>query len=276
MISNTAGLSLGSAVSWGAADFSGGMATKKRSPFQVVLGVHGTGLVLVVLLALLTREPLPMTSSVLWGIAGGVSGGLALVAFYRSLAIGVMGINAPVSAIVMAALPVLLGIWTQGTPKPMQIAGFVLAAISIVLVSRPQKLNGPPRGLGLAILAGVGFGVFLVGMQRAGTVHIFWPLAAARLSSVITIGVIVLALREPKAAVGGLWLVLVAGTLDAGGNALFMFAARHGRLDVAAALSSLYPVTTVLLAYLVNREHVHWIQGVGSLLALVAVPLIAA
>ncbi|MEO8725030.1 MAG: DMT family transporter [Acidobacteriaceae bacterium] len=271
----SSGLSLGCSLFWGAGDFSGGMATKTRSPFRVVLGAHGTGLLLAVLLALLVHEPLPAWNAVLWGAIGGVAGGLALAAFYRALAIGSMGINAPVAAIITTALPVFLSFRTQGAPKPLQIAGFVLAAISIVLVSRPGKMSGPPRGLGLAILAGVGFGIFLVGMQRAGTAHVLWPLSVARLASVVTAGAIILVTRDRERGSGSWWLIVAAGSFDTIGNALFMLATQHGRLDVAAALSSLYPITTVLLAYFINHEHVHRVQAIGSVLAIVAVPLIA-
>jgi drug/metabolite transporter (DMT)-like permease len=187
-----------------------------------------------------------------------------------------MGINAPVAAIITAALPVFLGIRTQGAPKPIQIAGFALAAISIILVSRPGKLSGPPRGLGLAILSGFGFGIFLVGMQRAGTEHVLWPLSIARLASVVLVSLIILVTRDRESGSGSWWLIAAAGAFDTVGNALFMQATRHGRLDVAAALSSLYPVTTVVLAYFINHEHVHRVQALGSVLAIVAVPLIAA
>lgn len=234
--------------------------------------------------ALVVREPLPHVSAVIWAVAGGLAGGLALAAFYRSLAIGTMGINAPVAAIITTALPVAVGIHTQGMPKPVQVAGFLLAACSIVLVSRPQKLEGKPRGLGLAMLAGVGFGIFLIGMQRAGTEHVFWPLAVARLASACLAGVVVLAASTGRDSVEQavnvrwdvLWLIVAAGALDTVGNASFMLATRRGRLDVAAAISSLYPVATVALAWFINHERVHRVQALGSVLALVAVPMIAA
>jgi drug/metabolite transporter (DMT)-like permease len=274
MLGGTVGFSLTSSAFWGAGDFSGGMASKKRDSFRVVCGAHGTGLLLAILFALIVREPLPSQRAVWWGAIGGLAGGIALVAFYRSLAVGAMGINAPVAAIITTALPVALSIHTQGLPKPIQIAGFGLAACSIVLVSRPQKLEGPPKGLGLAVLSGIGFGIFLIGMQRAGSEHVFWPLAVARFASAAFAAVVVL-VKRPERGEGTLWLVIAAGALDTFGNGCFMLASRLGRLDVAAALSSLYPVTTVLLARFLNHEHVHRVQAIGSILALVAVPLIA-
>jgi drug/metabolite transporter (DMT)-like permease len=275
----TLGYGVGASALWGAGDFSGGVATKRRNAFAVVCGAHSTGLLLAVVLALLLREPLASGYAVMWGAIAGVAGGLALAAFYRSLAIGVMGINAPVAALITAGLPVILAIHQQGYPKPLQLAGFGLAACSIVLVSRPQKLHGRPKGLGLAILSGFGFGVFLVGMQRAGSAHVWWPMAVARAASAGIAGIGFLFARQASnesRSSGGIRLVLAAGICDTLGNAMFMLAARSGRLDVAAALSSLYPVTTVLLARVIFGEHVHRVQAIGSALALIAVPMIAA
>jgi drug/metabolite transporter (DMT)-like permease len=273
------GFSVGSAALWGAGDYSGGTATKTRDPFFVVLGAHGAGLVLALCLALLAREPLPSGAASLWAAAGGLAGGLGLVAFYRSLAIGTMGINAPIAAVLTAALPVLFSFRTQGAPKSIQIFGFALAALSIILVSRPQRVESRPRGLGLAILAGFSFGLFLIGMDGAGKEHVFGPLTVARAASALLAGTIVLLRGRRDAQEGNarqaMLFILAAGACDTLGNAMFMFASRHGRLDVAAALSSLYPVTTVVLARVINNEQMHRVQAIGSVLALLAVPLIA-
>jgi drug/metabolite transporter (DMT)-like permease len=274
----TLGYGVGASALWGAGDFSGGVATKRRNAFAVVCGAHGTGFVLAVLLAWILREPQATRDAVTWGVIAGVAGGLALAAFYRSLAVGVMGINAPVAALITTGLPVALAIHQQGFPKPLQLFGFGLAACSIVLVSRPQKLEGRPKGLGLAVLSGIGFGVFLVGMQRAGSAHVWWPMAVARAASagIAAVGLLFARPQTQPNATRGIALVLVAGICDTLGNAMFMLAARSGRLDVAAALSSLYPVTTVLLARIIMGEHVHRVQAIGSALALIAVPMIAA
>ena len=268
------GFGLLAAALWGSGDFSGGVASKSRDAFRVVAGAHGTGLILSLAIALLIREPLPSTAAVLWAILGGVSGGLALGAFYRALAIGTMGVNAPAAAIITTALPLAVGMFTQGIPKPLQLAGFALAALSILLVSRPEKLHGRPKGLGLAILSGVGFGIFLVALQRAGTEHIFWPLTVARLASA-AVAVAMVLITRPAKSDSSIALVALAGTFDTLGNACFMLAARSGRLDIAAMLSSLYPVTTVLLAYFVMRERIHRVQAIGSVLALLAVLMIS-
>ncbi len=233
---------------------------------------HAVGLLLCVAVALLLREPLPARDAVWWGVCGGVSGGFALVAFYRSLAIGTMGINAPMAAIITATLPVILSASIQGAPKPVQVAGFrARGGQHHPGVASAEVWPDRRAASGWRLAAGVGFGIFLVAMRQAGTVHIFWPLAVARASSMLLMGAIAL-LRGGGAAAACaevLRLVLLAGAMDTIGNALFMFATQHGRLDVAGALSSLYPVTTVVLARVLNGEKIHPVQAVGSVLALV-------
>jgi drug/metabolite transporter (DMT)-like permease len=152
------------------------------------------------------------------------------------------------------------------------------------LISRPQRADGgPPKGIGLAVLAGCGFGCFFILLSRVSPGHTFWPLAAARLISVslLLIVVLLMRLRRQQPMMPGIGIrvapfVVLAGVLDAVGNAFFVVAAHSGRLDVAAILSSFYPAATVLLAAVVLRERVTRMQGVGILLVLLAVPAISA
>ena len=273
--------SLASALSWGAGDFSGGLASKRANTFQVVAVAHGTGLVLVLALALLRGEIFPGQHAMVWGAAAGISGAIGLAALYRGLAIGKMGIVAPVAAVITAALPVGYGITLQGAPKPLQIAGFALATVAIVLISKPERAAGMPKGLGLAILAGFGFGGFLICINRAGNTTVFWPLVAARtVSLVFMLLLMVFTARRERAGFrtsAKLWfLMIIAGALDTAGNALFVMATQVGRLDVAAVLSSLYPASTVLLARFVLQERMSAVQNAGMVAALVSIPLIAA
>jgi len=188
-----------------------------------------------------------------------------------------MGIVAPISAVLTAALPVLFNAFTQGLPAPVQLGGFVLALLAIGLISRPEPAKGRPQGIGLALLAGCGFGCFFILITRVNHDATFWPLAVARFTSVLFL-LIVVRIRQqqmlPRSTVAP--LIVFAGVLDAIGNAFFVLAAHAGRLDVAAVLSSLYPAATVLLAAIILRERVTRIQAIGILLALAAVPLISA
>ncbi len=272
----SAGLSLGAAASWGSADFSGGFATKKSNAFLVVVVAHGTGLIFMLALALLVHDPLPDRTALLWGMVAGLSGGIGLAAFYRALAVGQMGVNAPIAAVLTALFPVIVGFREQGLPTSLQFAGFALALLGIWLLASPPSGTARPKGLGLAIVAGLGFSGFLVCSRFAGTHSLFWPLVAARVTSVILMLAIVLAGRVAwRADRSALGYMIVAGILDAGGNALFVGATHYGRLDVAAILSSFYPAATVLLARFVLKERISLMQGTGIFAALISVPLIA-
>ena len=228
-------------------------------------------------MALLTGEPIPSRAALLWGVAAGAGGGFGLVSLYRALAVGQMGINAPVAAVITGALPVLFGIWKQGLPAPIQIAGFLIALLAIWLIALPNGSLERPKGLGLAVCAGIGFGIYLICSNQAAAEAIYWPLAAARAASIIEMLIIVLLSGKPwKPSHTLLPYMVIAGIIDSAGNALFMYAVRHGRLDVATVLSSLYPATTVLLARFILKERMSRLQMLGMLAALISVPLIAA
>ncbi len=270
-------LSLSAAVSWGAADFSGGQASKRANVFVVVWVAHATGFLFMAALALGFREPLPTLNAVLWGVLAGFSGAVGLLSLYRSLAIGKMGVNAPVAAVITAALPVAFGMWTQGLPGKLQFGGFALALVAIWLIALPEGELGRPKGLGLAMLAGVGFSGFLLFSRLAGTEVVYWPLAASRAASVLLITVLLLwrhPFERPQLTV--IPYMVVSGILDSAGNALFVIATHYGRLDVAAVLSSLYPASTVVLAWIILKERVSRVQLAGMAAALVSVVLIAA
>ncbi|HLI07356.1 MAG TPA: DMT family transporter [Ktedonobacteraceae bacterium] len=263
-------------LSWGSGDFNGGLASRRAPASSVVIAAYTVGFVLLIGLALVWREHFPSGMDILWGGLAGVVGAIGLIAFYSALAIGRMGIAAPVSAVLTAALPVIFSAFTEGLPSPLQLVGFVLALLAIALISRPEPAKGRPEGIGLALLAGCGFGFFFILISRVSHGATFWPLAVARFTSVLFLLVFVGTRRQPVLPGRGVVpLVLLAGILDAIGNAFFVLAAHSGRLDVASVLSSLYPAATVLLAALLLRERVTRIQGIGILLALLAVPLIS-
>ncbi len=277
-------LGLASAASWGAGDFAGGLASK-RAPLLGVLSLgQATGVTLIALLALATGEGAPPAASLGWAVGAGLSGAVGLAALYRGLAVGRMAVVAPVSAVLCAALPVAFAALTEGLPPPVKLAGFALGLAGIWLVARGEDQgqgDAGRAGLGLAVLAGAGFGGFLVLMHLGAEGGTFWPLAAARGAACLAVTGVALARAgrpggtpwlPPRAA---LPVVLLSGAFDAGGNALFVLSAQAGRLDVAAVTSSMYPASTVLLAALLLRERVSRPQGVGLAAALGAIALIA-
>jgi drug/metabolite transporter (DMT)-like permease len=268
---------LASAACWGAGDFSGGLAARRSNAAFVVAVSQLVGLILLIVLALLLSEPLPPVKDMLWGGAAGLAGGAGLVALYRGLAIGPMGLVAPVAAVVQAAVPLAFGLLLEGLPGNLQLLGFGLALVAVWLVSRTGDSGGGRlRALGLALAAGLGFGIFLIVIGRASGGAILWPLASARLASIIMLVIVLLLARQglrPDRAY--LPLMLLAGLFDSGGNAFYALAAQAGRLDAAAVLGSLYPAATVLLARFVLKERLAWRQWIGVVAALAAVVLIA-
>lgn len=267
---------LASAATWGVGDFSAGLSSRRSSVIIVTLLSQVAGLVALILLALLGTESLPSWGDVGWSSAAGVTGMVGLLALYQAIATGQMGIAAPVTGVISAALPVVVGIFTQGAPGPLRMLGFALALAGIWFISRPQGGIGRPAGLGLALLAGICLGSFLVLIAQVEPQAVFWPLVVARSTS----SFLILALAWARSGLvrpanGGWWLIIFAGLMDAGGNAFFVLAEQAGRLDVAGTLSSLYPATTVLLALFILKERLTKVQGFGVLLALMAVPLIA-
>ena len=271
------GLSLLAAASWGGGDFSGGFAAKHASVFRVVAMAHACGLLGMLAMVWLTGEAVPPRSDLLWGAFAGFAGALGIAALYKGLAIGRMGVVAPVASVVTGVLPVLLSFRVEGMPDGIQLFGFALALVSIWLVARPNEFVDSHRGLGLAVLAGVMFGLFLVAGKQAGHHGVFWPLVSARCMSVaLMLTVVAIAPRDPRPLRRVLWPVVLSGLLDSAGNALFIAATRHGRLDVAAILSSLYPASTVILARVLLQERMSIRQVVGIVGALVSVALVSA
>src|SRR3954447_9261485 len=144
---------LASALCWGAGDFSGGLATKRAPVFAVLAIGQAGGLLLLIVLALVWGEPLPSTTDLGWGLAAGLAGAVGLASLYRALAIGQMGMVAPLSAVLTAALPALFGVLTEGLPGALKLVGFVLALVGIWLVAGTDTSAGSRDGRGLAVLA---------------------------------------------------------------------------------------------------------------------------
>ena len=268
--------SLISVLCWGTSDFTGGFASKRSDAFLITLLAHASGATLMVTLALATHATVPDRSSQLWALAAGAMGGAALAIFYRTLAGGKMGLTAPVAALIGAAIPTAFGMITEGLPGKLPVLGFLLAALGIWLISRPEEALGRPEGVSTAVLCGVGFAGFMLAINRVGTSSVLWSAAFARCASLLVVGLIVLARRQPlQLHRHDVLLALFAGAIDVTGTALFIRADQTGRLDSAVVITSLYPAVTVILARVILKEHFHRWRAVGILAALVAVPLIA-
>jgi drug/metabolite transporter (DMT)-like permease len=266
------------AATWGAGDFGAGMATKRLPAMVVLLGSQLVGLAGAIVAVALLGESLPAPADAAWAAVAAVFGAVGLTALYRALADGRMGIVAPVTGVLTAAIPVAIGIATAGAPGPVRAAGFALALLAIVLVSLVDDRTTGRGGLLLAIVAGACFGLYTacVGQIEEG---IFGPLFVSRATASAVVLAIVVARRMPVRALVAaeprlVRLIVAVGILDLVGNAAFLVAAQASGLALAAVLGSLYPVSTVILAAIVLREPIGRLHAVGIATAALATILI--
>ena len=280
------GLGLAASAFWGASDFLGGLATRKAHVVLVVAVAHGLSLGLLLLLAWATHSPVPTGPFVFRGLCAGIFGGIGLLLYYEALSLGEMGITTALTGLLTALVPVGYSFFTLGSPKFSQIAGFVLAAGAIVLIAYTPAGRPRPLALGLATLAGLSFGVFLVVLNASSGHSLIWQLVFSRVASASLAGgmVVWVQLRSATNAPTWrkqthenrfLWVAGSAGVLEATGSLLYMRSATEGRLDVAAVLASLYPVVTIVLAAWFLKERTTSSQALGMALALGAVVLVS-
>jgi drug/metabolite transporter (DMT)-like permease len=277
-------LALLASLLWGTADFLGGTATR-RLPVTAVVGgsqlVALLGLVPVALAVGALDEP---RAYVLPGLAAGLCGLVALAAFYRALAIGTMGVVAPVAALGVV-VPVAAGLVDGESPSGLQLAGITIAVVGVVLASGPE-LRGRSGALPLvlAAVAAVGFGAVLVliaeGTESGSFGSVVMTLLTMRLVTVVLLTLLLLAALRSRGAETGvrradLPVLVAIGALDVGANASFAVAAQSDLISVTAVLASLYPVVTVLLARKIHAERLGGVQLIGVALALVGVVLLA-
>lgn len=278
MISETAAVTYGiaSAAAWGAADFNGGLASRKGPLMGVVISCQVIGGLFLLTAALVSREPVPPLSHLVYGGLAGIFGVSGLFALYRGLSRGRMGIVAPLSAVLTALVPVGYTMLRIGLPGTAQVTGFIFFAVAVWLLSSGDttfKLTFSE--LFLSILAGLGFGMFFIFIDKSNEYAVFWPLVSARFASICLVLVVILIKDRPAMPVSGQWIfVTLSGILDACGNLLFSMAAQAGRLDIAAVTSSLYPAATVFLAFIFLKERLRPIQWTGVGAAFISILLL--
>lgn len=278
-------LGLASAAAWGAGDFGGGIASRRAPLLGVILATQFTGGFLAAGVALVRGEPIPSGPEFALAGLAGVFGAIGIGALYGGLATGRMGVVAPISGVLSAVVPVTAGIALQGLPGPASLVGIGLALVAVVLVSSgpPQPSGGPvgqrvlglPRDVAIALLAGLSIGAFNVIVSRFSPGSVFMPLVIVRVAQAMVIAAAIAATGRTWRLPNSVWpLLLVVGALDMAGNGFFILAAQAGRLDVAAVLSSLYPVTTLVLAALILKERVVGVHALGVAAAIAAIVLV--
>lgn len=270
-------LALVAALLWGSGDFSGGFATRRVSPFQVLALSALSGMVILSISALLWNETFPTSAGIGWSLLAGLSGAVGITSLYTALSRGNAAAVAPISAVLGAAIPVGFTFIAQGSPAGIQVAGFALALLGIWLVSRSVTEEGQKdhSSLGLAFLAGVGFGGYFIFIGQVETAGVFIPLLFARAVMFFAAVLFLVVKRLPFPSIIHNPVAPLAGVLDSAGNVFFLLAISFSRLDFAVVTSSLYPAVTVLLAAALLKEKVGNWQKAGVVLCLAAIVLIS-
>jgi drug/metabolite transporter (DMT)-like permease len=269
-------LALVAATSWGAGDFLGGLASRKLNQFQVLLLTTYSSLLSLFLLAVIWGEHFPSVNNIIMAVVAGLFGSLGLSSLYKGLSLGNAALVAPVAGVVGAIIPIIAGTFIEGLPGSLKLIGFVLSIAGIWLITRSKDGKGlmVQEGLGLALLAGLGFGGYFVFIAQIEGEDVFAPLIFTKLTT-LTLAFILLRVRnlsipKPSASPVAIW----SGFLDVGGSIFYLFATHFTRLDIAAILSSLYPAVTVLLSSIFLKEKLSSYQWVGVSLCIVAITLI--
>lgn len=268
---------LGAAATLGVADFTGGVAGRRTPPPSVAIGVELVGLVALPLAFLLLPLKVDPVAALL-AFAGGAAGGLGLIAFYRAMAMNLIGVVAPITAVVAAAAPIAIGVASGEKLHLGQIAGIAVGLVAIALINGPGRpaTKGARTAVGLAIVAGIGFGLFFILFHASSPAGVT-AFVGGRLGSVAA--ALCFALISGVSPVPGrsAWrLIALGGSLDGVGVVLYLYATFHGLLSLSALLTSFYPAFTVLCARIFINERLSPIQVAGAVLAIVAIALIAA
>jgi drug/metabolite transporter (DMT)-like permease len=269
---------LTSAASWGAADFTGGLASRKTGAYQAVFYGEVIGLIIILVVALKVWQPVPAWTIWVISMAAGALGTTSLLLLYQSMIKGLMSIATPVSALLAAVLPVVIGSFTESPATLLTFIGFGFALAAVWLISQSEEgvkdLLSHIANLRLPLLSGVGFGLYFVLLHTATRTATFWPLVAARMGGILILTLYMTIRRETwEVEKSARWMILLNGILDIGGNLFFVLAGQTGRLDISAVLSSLYPGSTVMLAWFFLKERISRTQWIGIIAAMIAILL---
>jgi uncharacterized membrane protein len=271
-------LGLLAALAYGSADFVAGVGGRRSSAGRVALIVQPLGLVAAAVALVLFRGAGPSTAALLWGALSGVGSGIGTISLYQGLAVGRMSVVAPLSAVLTAALPAVVGLATGERLSAVGWVGLAVAVPAVALVARqPHGDEGPRSGARFGVLAGCGFALLFIALDRAGTGAGAWPLLPGQAVAVLVVLPVALRILDPaarwrRAAGPG----VVAGVLGGIANLLFLAATGAGQLAVVAVLTALYPAVTLLLARGLLAERWTRSQAAGLIAAGIAVGLISA
>ena len=272
-------LGLLAAAFYGSADFFGGLATRRSPIFAVTVISQAVGLLLLCAALPFLRGHFT-TGAILYGGLGGLCGGIGLALLYHALSIGKMGVVSPITAVLAAALPVIMGLARGERFTPWEALGMAIALVAVVLISLSHEPDGrlefSTAGVKEAIASGIVLGGFYTFLALAGKDAGVYPLLSARAASTAFLALAALVSRQSIVpARASVAIIVFAGGLDMTANGLYLYASYAGYLSIAAVLTSLYPASTVFLARAVLGERLAGVQKAGVALALAGVVLIA-
>jgi len=273
-------LALLGALSWGTGDFFGGLASRRAHVLTVLVLSQAVGLAGVAAWAVASGDSPPGLADIVPAVGAGAAGAAGLAALYRGMAIGAMGIVAPISAL-SPAVPLAVDLMRGDAPAAVQWAGIATALTGVALLAREPggtttRGTGLAAGVSLALVAALGFGLFVVGLDAASDGGATWAVVVARTSSTLVALCAVLLVSVPLRPPGGLLPAIAAvGVFDTTANALVAVATTYGSAGIVAVLSALYPLTTILLARVFLSERLDRPRRVGGALALAGAALVA-
>lgn len=270
-------LALLSSSMWGVADFIGGLKSRRLPAFAVFAYSQAAALVIMVAAMFVTSAWTAPTDYLPWAIASSIVGMVGLLAFYTALAIGPMGIVAPIASM-SVMVPVGVGLVRGESPSVTQLIGVLFAVIGILLASGPE-LSGrkSARAVGLAALSAIGFGFALVTIAEGSATSTVMTMLGMRTTSVTIAVVVALVLRST----GGLErrdvpALVAVGILDVSANLAFGISSTLGLLSLTSVAASLYSVVTAVLAAIFLRERLRPIQYAGGCAAIIGIVLVTA
>lgn len=272
-------LALISSLSWGVADFLGGLASRRAGPVQVLAVSYPAGAVLLTLIALFVVQGNLTAAVIPYAIVAGTIGALAIGLLYAALTRGPMGVVSPITAVMSGAVPVIAGLLRGESLGTLAIIGMVLAVAAVVLVSRESghaHERTPLSALVLAIASGTAIGLYLTAIGLAPQDSGVWVATIGRwVSTVVMVLTLVIVVRSFTRSRFPWMLVIVSGALDACANGIFQLASQRGLLAIVAVIGSLYPAATVVLARVFLHERLNRLQITGVVAALVAAASLA-
>jgi drug/metabolite transporter (DMT)-like permease len=269
-------LALGASALWGVGDFLGGITSRRLATLTVLAYSQAAGLLGILVTALFLGDEFLSLAGFAAAMLAGLGGLVGLGALYRGMAVGAIGVVAPISASA-AVIPVTVGLARGERPSGLQLAGIAAALVGVFFVSRESGTTGRvAAGVPLALLAALGFGSYFLFIDRASSDDAFWAVVVARGTSSL-LGIAAAASRTAlRTRPGFLPRLAVIGLFDVGANVLLALALNEGFVSIVSVLSSLYPVITIALAVVVLRERPSRGQAAGGAGALAGVALISA